>query len=123
MFFVALFFESSEVSFDLSDKELFCVEEQDVFDRVYSLVRGFSILTSSCKFNIVESLRSNFSVLLPNIDLLGRQEEDGAVLDRVTSYRNAFKVYTFFLLRIVGIEESNAGTSTTSKVKLLFHWW
>uniref|UniRef100_A0A803MJ92 Condensin-1 complex subunit CAP-D2 n=1 Tax=Chenopodium quinoa TaxID=63459 RepID=A0A803MJ92_CHEQI len=33
------------VSFDLSDKELFCIEDQDVFDRVYSLVKGFSALT------------------------------------------------------------------------------
>ncbi|KAI4381539.1 hypothetical protein MLD38_007604 [Melastoma candidum] len=106
-----------EVSFDLSDQEIFCVEEQDAFDRVYSLVRCFSSLTPSCKYNIVESLRSNFSVLLPNIDLLGRQEEeDGVVLDRVISYRNAFKVYTFFLLSIVDIEESNVGSNTASKV-------
>ncbi|RVW36040.1 Condensin complex subunit 1 [Vitis vinifera] len=66
------------VSFDLSDKELFCVEEQDVFDRVYSLIKGFSTLTPSCKLNLVESLRSNLSVLLPNVDSLSRVSQDHA---------------------------------------------
>ncbi|KAL0339746.1 UNVERIFIED_CONTAM: Condensin complex subunit [Sesamum radiatum] len=60
------------VSFDLSDKELFCVEEQEVFDRVYSLVKGFASLSPGCKLNLVESLRSNLSVLLPNVDSLSR---------------------------------------------------
>ncbi|KAG8648989.1 hypothetical protein MANES_08G057600v8 [Manihot esculenta] len=109
-----------DVSFDLSDKELFCIEEQDVFDRVYSLVLGFSTLTSSCKLNLLESLRSNLSVLLPNVDSLSRvsqgQDDDLPVLDRVTSHRNAFKIYTFFLLNIVLAEESNASANTNSKV-------
>lgn len=108
------------MSFDLSDKELFCIEEQDVFDRVYSLVLGFSTLTSSCKLNLLESLRSNLSVLLPNVDSLSRvsqgQDDDLPVLDRVTSHRNAFKIYTFFLLNIVLAEESNASANTNSKV-------
>ncbi|KAM7505318.1 hypothetical protein LguiB_004222 [Lonicera macranthoides] len=108
------------VSFDLSDKELFCVEEQDVFDRVYSLVKGFGSLTPVCKVNLVESIRSNFSVLLPNIDSLSRvsqaQEDDGAppVLDRIASHRNAFKIYTFFLIHIILAEESSITTSTNS---------
>ncbi|THG22113.1 hypothetical protein TEA_014420 [Camellia sinensis var. sinensis] len=63
------------VSFDLSDKELFCIEEQDIFERVYSLVKGFASLTPACKFNLVESLRSNFSVLLPNVNLLSRSSQ------------------------------------------------
>ncbi|KAF2289287.1 hypothetical protein GH714_034126 [Hevea brasiliensis] len=108
------------VSFDLSDKELFCIEEQDVFDRVYSLVLGFSNLTSSCKLNLVESLRSNLSVLLPNVDSLSRvsqgHDDDPPVLDRVASHRNAFKIYTFFLLNIVLAEESNASANTNLKV-------
>ncbi|XP_038718935.1 condensin complex subunit 1 isoform X2 [Tripterygium wilfordii] len=109
------------VSFDLSDKELFCIEEQDVFDRVYSLIKGFSSLTRSCKLNLVESLRSNLTVLLPNVDMLSRscqgQDDDGAmVLDRIMSHRNAFKIYTFFLLSIVLIEESYVTPSQSSKV-------
>ncbi|GMH29408.1 hypothetical protein Nepgr_031251 [Nepenthes gracilis] len=112
------------VSLDLSDKELFCIEEQDVFDRVYSLVKGFSSLMPPCKFNIVECLRSNFSVLLPNVDLLSRAsyshgDDDGdssPALDRVASHRNALKIYTFFLLHIVLTEESNTGAKSTSKV-------
>ncbi|KAK8588828.1 hypothetical protein V6N12_023241 [Hibiscus sabdariffa] len=109
------------VSFDLSDKELYCIEEQDVFDRVYSSVRGFSSLTPSCKFILAESLRSNLSVLLPNVDSLVRvsqaQDDDNTpILDRVTSYRNAFKIYSFFLLHIILTEESNTGSSNNAKV-------
>ncbi|KAL2895885.1 Condensin complex subunit 1 [Bienertia sinuspersici] len=115
------------VSFDLTDKELFCIEDQDVFDRVYSLVKSFSSLTPPCKFNIVETLRSNFSVLLPNIDSLSRvphspQNDDDYVDDgssmvgRVASHRNAFKIYTFFLFQIILAEESATATTTnTSK--------
>ncbi|KAL2226024.1 condensin complex subunit 1 [Sesamum indicum] len=114
------------VSFDLSDKELFCVEEQEVFDRVYSLVKGFASLSPGCKFNLVESLRSNLSVLLPNVDSLSRSggflsRDDGhdendvrggeqLVADRVASHRNAFKIYTFFLVHIVLIEESSSSS-------------
>ncbi|CAL0299316.1 unnamed protein product [Lupinus luteus] len=102
--------EDNRVSFDLSDKELFCVEEQDVFDRVYSLIKGYANLSRTCKLNLVESLRSNFSVLLPNVDSLSRvshNDDEVPVLDRVASHRNAFKIYTFFLLHIVLAEESN----------------
>lgn len=108
------------LSFDLSDKELFCVEEQDLFDRVYSLVRDFSRLSPSCKLNLVESLRSNLSVLLPNVDSLSRvsqgQDDETLVLDRLMSHRNAFKIYTFFLINIVLAEESNISSSTNLKV-------
>ncbi|KAJ8760176.1 hypothetical protein K2173_011032 [Erythroxylum novogranatense] len=110
------------VSFDLSDKELFCIEEQDVFDRVYSLVRGFSSLKPSYKLNFVESLRSNLSVLLPNVDSLSRashgQDDDevSPLLDRVSSLRNAFRIYTFFLLNIILAEESSSISVNNSKV-------
>ncbi|XP_051138576.1 condensin-1 complex subunit CAP-D2 isoform X2 [Andrographis paniculata] len=120
------------VSFDLSDKELFCVEEQEVFDRVYSLVKGFASLSPGCKLNLVESLRSNLSVLLPNVDSLSRSQgsapqENGSdesfehgceqlAADRVASYRNAFKIYTFFLVHIVLIEQSSS-TSATNGTK------
>ncbi|KAI3772650.1 hypothetical protein L6452_03840 [Arctium lappa] len=116
------------VSFDLSDKELFCVEEQDVFDRIYSLIKCFGVLTPGCKVNLVESLRSNFSVLLPNIDSLfrvpasptsdGSECNDGGLptaLDRVNSHRNAFKIYTFFLIHVVISQDSNTASSNTTK--------
>ncbi|KAL3637175.1 Condensin-1 complex subunit CAP-D2 [Castilleja foliolosa] len=115
------------VSFDLSDKELFCVEEQEVFDRVYSLVKGFASLSSGCKFNLVESLRSNLSVLLPNVDSLIRsrrslsqddQSDEQSVADRVASHRNAFKIYSFFLVHIVLIEESSS-SSTNNATKVM----
>ncbi|OIV89887.1 hypothetical protein TanjilG_14343 [Lupinus angustifolius] len=105
------------VSFDLSDKELFCVEEQDVFERVYSLIKGYTILSRTCKLNLVESLRSNLAVLLPNVDSLSRVSNDEIpVLDRVASHRNAFKIYTFFLIHIVLAEESNTSSNNGSKV-------
>lgn len=93
------------------------MEEQDVFDRVYSLVRAFAGLSSSSKFTILESLRSNFSVLLPSVDSLARQDEDESVLlDRISSFLNAFKIYTFFLISIVLAEEANIHSSNDSKV-------
>lgn len=110
----------------MSDKELFCIEEQEVFDRVYSLVKGFASLGPGCKFNLAESLRSNLSVLLPNVDSLSRSRgsrsrDDGndesddrggeqLVVDRVASHRNAFKIYSFFLVHIVLIEESSSSS-------------
>ncbi|KFK34945.1 hypothetical protein AALP_AA5G214200 [Arabis alpina] len=108
------------VSFDLSDRELFCIEDQDVFDRVYSLVRSFSSLPSSCKCNLVESLRSNLSVLLPNVDSISRsvpdQEDEVPIIDRITSHRNALKIYTFFLLTIIMTEESYISAVDSTKV-------
>ncbi|KAL5720007.1 Condensin-1 complex subunit CAP-D2 [Ranunculus cassubicifolius] len=111
------------ISFDLSNKEFYCIEEQDVFDRVYSIIRDFSKLNSSCKFNLVECLRSNLSVLLPNVDSLARastNENDNdtdSIMDRIASYRNAFKIYTHFLLSIVTVEESsNQNDNNSSKV-------
>ncbi|XP_062112016.1 condensin-1 complex subunit CAP-D2 isoform X2 [Humulus lupulus] len=121
------------VSFDLSDKELFCIEEQDVFDSVYSLIKGYSGLPPSCKFNLVESLRSNLSVLLPNVDSISRlsqdQDGDSPILDRVGSHRNAFKIYTFFLFSVIVAEESKVSSNNNSKViassrkKLLVNSW
>lgn len=113
------------ISFDLSDKELFCIEEQDVFDRVYSLIRGYNNLPPSCKVNLLESLRSNLSVLLPNVDSLSRvsqgQDDVTPVLDRVASHRNAFKIYTFFLLTVVLTEESNITSNNNVKVFSFSH--
>ncbi|XP_031473605.1 condensin-1 complex subunit CAP-D2 [Nymphaea colorata] len=96
------------VAFDLSDKELFCVEEQELFDQIYSFVKGFPHLLPPSKITLVESLRSNFSVLIPNISCLSRSPEEAGALsapDRLASYLNAFKIYTYFLLSIVLIEE------------------
>ncbi|XP_048554898.1 condensin-1 complex subunit CAP-D2 [Triticum urartu] len=108
-------------SFDLSDKELFCIEEQDVFNSIYSLVRDFTCLPPGLKFNLVEALRSNLSVLLPNIDSLSRASmsspSDGIpITDRIASHRNALKIYSFFLLSIVLAQESSADSGTGAKV-------
>ncbi|CAL5085224.1 unnamed protein product [Urochloa decumbens] len=108
-------------SFDLSDKELFCIEEQEVFDGIYSVVRDFKCLPPGLKFNLVEALRSNLSVLLPNIDSLSRVSMSSPsyatpITDRIASHRNALKIYSFFLLSIVLTEESSSESSTGAKV-------
>jgi hypothetical protein len=113
--------QTEGASFDLSDKELFCIEEQEVFDAIYSIVRDFNCLPPALKFNIVETLRSNLSVLLPNIDSLSRASmsspsDTTPINDRIASHRNAFKIYSFFLISIVLTEESAAESSTGAKV-------
>lgn len=94
-----------------------------MFDRVYSLVGGFSSLSPSCKINLVESLRSNFSVLLPNIDSLSRvsegEDDESPVIERLTSHRNAFKIYTFFLFSIIFAEDSNISPNNNAKVLII----
>ncbi|XP_058078593.1 condensin-1 complex subunit CAP-D2-like [Magnolia sinica] len=108
------------VVFNLSDKDLFCIEEQDIFDHIYYLVKDFSHLSPNFKFNLVESLLSNLSVLLPNFDSLSRATypahfEGDMFLDRLASYRNAFKIYTFFLLTNVRSKESNQHANNNQK--------
>ncbi len=83
------------------------------------MICGYASLPSSCKFNLVESLRSNLSVLLPNVDALTRNQDDDSVLHRVALHRNAFKIYTFFLINVILAEESNAGSSNNPKVLFL----
>lgn len=84
------------------------------------MIRSYASLPTSCKFNLVESLRSNFSVLLPNVDSLSRvsqsQDDDTPVFDRVASHRNAFKIYTFILINVVLAEEANTGSNNNPKV-------
>ncbi|CAI0374530.1 unnamed protein product [Linum tenue] len=119
------------VAFDLSDKEVFCIEEQDIFDRVYSLVLNFSSLAPSYKLNMVETLRSNLTVLLPSVDLLSRAgDDDPTVFDKIASLRNAFKIYTFFLVSIVLLEEASISSSNnnskvpaTSRKRQAVHSW
>lgn len=107
-----------------------------MFDRVYSLVKDFGSLPPPCKLNLVESLRSNLSVLLPNVELFSRasqnrddnrsdddsEESDGcdsSVSDRLASHRNAFKIYTFFLIHIVLIEEFSTSSNNNTKVNFV----
>uniref|UniRef100_A0A1D1Y9V6 Condensin-1 complex subunit CAP-D2 n=1 Tax=Anthurium amnicola TaxID=1678845 RepID=A0A1D1Y9V6_9ARAE len=73
------------VAFDLSDKEIFCVEEQGVFDRLYSLVKGFPRLPTACKSLLLETLRSNLSVLLPSIGSLSRTSSSSSSYPHVAA--------------------------------------
>ncbi|KAF3778480.1 Condensin complex subunit 1 [Nymphaea thermarum] len=104
------------VAFDLSDMELFCVEGQELFDQIYSIVKGFPHLLPPSKVSLVESLRSNFSLLVPNISCLSRSPEEAEAFsapDRLASYLNAFKIYTYFLLSIVLIEEPGSANQAS----------
>ena len=125
LFFILMQIEGA--SFDLSDKELFCIEEQEVFDVIYSVVRDFNCLPPGLKFNLVETLRSNLSVLLPNIDSLSRASMSSPsdatpITDRIASHRNALKIYSFFLLSIVLTEESATESCTGAKVILCWSY-
>ena len=107
-----------------------------MFDKLYSLVKGFNLLPPPCKNLLVDTLRSNFSVLLPSIDSLSRSVTSPVSspcpvsngVERIASHRNALKIYTFLLLTIALLEDSeacsqeqgNAG-GRASKVKDLFY--
>ncbi|XP_028550454.1 condensin complex subunit 1 [Dendrobium catenatum] len=112
------------VVFDLSDRDLFCIEDHDVFDRVYSLVKGFSLLSPSSKYYLVETIRSNLAVLLPNVDSLARAPQSSPsnsgidqvpMSERIAVHRNALKIYTYFLITIVLVQEPKQDTCTASK--------
>ncbi|KAH0729942.1 hypothetical protein KY289_001130 [Solanum tuberosum] len=99
-------------------------------------MKEFPCLTPGCKLNLVESLRSNLSVLLPTMDSLWRvsQQKDGnadeekndseedecSLADQVASYRNAFQIYTFFLIHIVLNEESKSTSINITKCNCMF---
>lgn len=126
-YFFSIFssFGKKGVVFDLSDRDLFCIEDHDVFDRVYSLVKGFSFLSPSSKYYLVETIRSNLAVLLPNVDSLARAPQSSPsnsgndqvpLSERIAVHRNALKIYTYFLITIVLVQEPKQDTCTASKV-------
>lgn len=99
------------VAYELAEKEVWCIEDQSIFDQVYSLVRGFSFLDSSARGSLVESLCSNFAVLNPSITAIsyasGESSEDAAyMLQQMQSHRNALKIYSYFLHSILVVEEA-----------------
>ncbi|KAI5084153.1 hypothetical protein GOP47_0000322 [Adiantum capillus-veneris] len=101
------------LAFDLADKEVLCVEEQDIFDNIYSLVRGFSSLEPAMRGALIESLSSNFSVLLPNITSLLKSAQDAStdassLGGHLNSHRNAFRIYSYFIQSIAFVEEAGA---------------
>ncbi|MCO5547427.1 hypothetical protein L7F22_000876 [Adiantum nelumboides] len=101
------------LAFDLANKEVLCVEEQDVFDHIYSLVRGFSSLEPAVRGALIESLTSNFSVLLPNIASLLKSAQDASndassLGIHINSHRNAFRIYAYFIQSIAFAEEAGA---------------
>ncbi|KAH7430593.1 hypothetical protein KP509_08G005100 [Ceratopteris richardii] len=103
------------LAFDLADKEVLCVEEQDIFDQIYSLVKGFPLLEPAMRGSLIESLTSNFSVLLPNITSLLKSSHDSSneACTRgslIHSHRNAFRIYAYFIQSIAFAEETRMDT-------------
>lgn len=103
------------LAFELADKEVLCIEEQDIFDQVYSLVRGFSSLEPTMKGSLIESLSSNFSVLLPNITSLLKSAQDSSsdassLGSHIHSHRNAFRIYSYFIQSIAFAEEAGGNS-------------
>ena len=48
------------------------------------------------------------------------QEDEVPIIDRITSHRNALKIYTFFLITIVMTEESHVSSVDSTKVVFFF---
>ncbi|KAG0620104.1 hypothetical protein M758_4G189600 [Ceratodon purpureus] len=99
------------VAYELAENEVWSIEEQSIFDQVYSLVRGYSFLEPSARGTLVESLCSNFSVLNPSISTISHASsetsEDAAyMLQQMHSHRNALKIYSYFLHCILVVEEA-----------------
>jgi condensin complex subunit 1 len=98
---------------------------------MYMLHRGFSSLEPVIKGSLIESLSSNFSVLLPNITSLLRSAHDSSndslsLGNHIHSHRNAFRIYAYFLQSIIFAEAAGADTEkeihavrTTTKVFIL----
>ncbi|KAH0765077.1 hypothetical protein KY285_000948 [Solanum tuberosum] len=96
-------------------------------------MKEFPCLTPGCKLNLVESLRSNISVLLRIVDSLWRvslkkdgnvdeekndsEEDECSLADRVASSQNAFQIYTFFLIHIVLIDKSKSSSNNITKLQ------
>ncbi|XP_024390641.1 condensin-1 complex subunit CAP-D2 isoform X6 [Physcomitrium patens] len=100
-----------DVAYELVDKEVWCIEEQDVFDKVYSLIRGFPFLEPSARGSLVESLCSNLAVLITSITAQSHASsestEDAAyMLQQMHLHRNALKIYSYFLQCVLIMEEA-----------------
>lgn len=70
--------------------------------------------------SLIESLSSNFSVLLPNITSLLKSAQDpssdvSSLGSHINSHRNAFRIYSYFIQSIAFAEE--AGAADTEKEK------
>ncbi|CAM6100082.1 unnamed protein product [Calypogeia fissa] len=101
---------------ELANKEVLCVQEQSVFDQLYSLVRGYTYLEVSQKSILLDSLCSNFvqlnvstSILINSIDDPNEDTED--VTLQSWAHCNAIKIYAYFLSCILIAEEADLESS------------
>ncbi|XP_024543850.1 condensin complex subunit 1 isoform X1 [Selaginella moellendorffii] len=107
-----------EVAFQLGDNEVTCIEEQAIFDQLFAIVKNFPSLQPSTKRLIIESLCSNFTLLIASIASLKREdaESDPAFLcQQIHSQQNALKLYSFFLQQIYTLEEAPCSDSQKTK--------
>ncbi|CAI5463261.1 unnamed protein product [Closterium sp. Yama58-4] len=101
-----------EISRELGEKDLFCVQEQETFNKLYSAVKCFDQLDSSSKDLLIDSLATNLSCLVPSIASFlasssGSSSTSAADADvstsgpSIRSYKNCIKIYSYFLACIV----------------------
>ncbi|KAK9823736.1 hypothetical protein WJX72_005030 [[Myrmecia] bisecta] len=88
---------TERVVFDVCEHDALCVTEQNIFDQVYCLIRGFDSLESVGRFRLLDSLATNLSFLSKSISTLLASPPDEDWAEVVVSHRNALKIYIFFL--------------------------
>ena len=79
--------------------------EQDIFDPLFNLVRFFENLREEHKVDLVESISSAVSALLPSIADLVKEDDAFVVAERSPTLRNAFKMSLFLLSWVLQIVE------------------
>ncbi|KAL3693566.1 hypothetical protein R1sor_007217 [Riccia sorocarpa] len=102
-----------DLTAELARKDVLSIEEQSLFDRSFSLVRGFKLLELSTKGMLMDSMCTNFIQLNAStavlIQSLADTSEDPLdILQQCRSHSNAVQIYAFFLLCILTAEEADS---------------
>ncbi|CAL5220968.1 g3074 [Coccomyxa viridis] len=100
--------------YDICNQDALCVVEQDLFDKLYSIIRGFKHVSSISRKRLVDGLCSNLSVLGLSIGaLVSVQEPDDPAEHEASaaSHRSALKAYAFFLSWLTALAEEEAQTA------------
>ncbi|KAK9839654.1 hypothetical protein WJX81_003584 [Elliptochloris bilobata] len=98
--------------YEICNHDALSIVEQDVFDQVYSLIRGFTHLDSVTRHRLVDGLCSNLSVLCLSASALsgaGDPGDDGSEREATAaSHRSALHAYVFFLSWLCSLAEAEA---------------
>ncbi|CAL8472231.1 g11773 [Coccomyxa elongata] len=104
--------------YDICNQDALCIVEQDILDKIYSLTRGFSALSSIARKRLVDGLCSNLSVLGLSIGaLVSAQDQDDASDNEsaASSHRSGLAAYIFLLTWLARLaeDEAKAAADTT----------